>query len=82
MININCNKGHETLNMGNIYDTNEWINPEAKLSEITLELNFFISWPNYITKTFPAILGIYSTLMCYEMTHATCLLEKARDRNF
>jgi hypothetical protein len=40
---INCNKGRETPNTGNIFDTNEWMNPDAKLSEIAFKLNFFIS---------------------------------------
>ena len=79
---INCNKGHETPNTGNIFDANEWMNPEAKLSENAFKLNFFISRSNFVTKIFPAILGTYSILMCHETIRATCLLEKARDRNF
>jgi hypothetical protein len=58
------------------------MNPEAKLSEIAFKLNFFISWPNFITKIFPAILGTYSILMCHETIRAACLFQKARDRNF
>jgi len=49
---IKCNKDRETPNTGNISDTNEWMNPDAKLSEIVFKLNFFISWPNFIKKRF------------------------------
>jgi hypothetical protein len=49
---INCNKGRETPNMENIFDINEWMNPETKLSEIAFKLNFFISWPNFVTYNF------------------------------
>jgi hypothetical protein len=45
--------------MGNTFNTNEWINPEANLSEIVYKLNLFISWPNFTRNTFPAILGMY-----------------------
>jgi len=64
------------------FNTNEWMNPEAKLSEFAFKLSFFISWPNFITKICPAILGIYSILMCHETIRATCRLEKAHGRRF
>lgn len=76
MININCNKGRETPNTGNIFDTNEWINPEAKLSEIAFNPNFF--FPGQTLKTFPAILGI--PVLWNNPYHVP--FEKARDRNY
>lgn len=62
------------------YDTNEWINPEAKLSDIAFKLNFFFLLAKLYNKTFPAILDKHIILMCYEMIQATYLLEKARDK--
>jgi hypothetical protein len=47
------------------------MNPEARLGEIAFKLNFFISWPNFVTQIFPAILGLYSILTCHEMIRAT-----------